>query len=60
MVTPERVAEKIVCGSDLEWFVAKVKEVSGMDFDRIAIHQAGPEQEEFLSFAKEELLPSLR
>ena len=59
-VREDDVAEKIVCGSDLERFVAKVKEVAGMGFDRIVIHQAGPEQEKFFRFAREELLPALR
>jgi len=60
LVTPEKVAEKIVCGPELERFVAKVREIEGMGFDRIVIHQAGPEQEKFLSFARDELLPALR
>jgi G6PDH family F420-dependent oxidoreductase len=60
LVTPEKVAEKIVCGPDLERFVAKVKEVAAMGFDRVVIHQAGPEQEKFLDFARDELLPAIR
>ena len=60
MVTPDKVAEIITCGPSLERFVAKVKEVQGLGFDRIVIHQAGPEQEKFFRFAKDELLPALR
>jgi coenzyme F420-dependent glucose-6-phosphate dehydrogenase len=60
MVTPDKVAETIVCGPDLDRFVARVKEVQGFGFDRIVIHQAGPEQEKFLRFAKDDLLPALR
>lgn len=60
MVTPDRVAEKIVCGPDLERFVAKVKEIEKLGFDRIVIHQAGPEQETFLRFARDKLLPAIR
>ena len=60
LVTPEKVAERIVCGPDLEQSVAKNREVEGLGFDRIVIHQAGPEQDAFLRFAKEELLPALR
>jgi G6PDH family F420-dependent oxidoreductase len=60
MVTPDKVAEKIVCGPDLERFVAKVREVQGLGFDRISIHQAGPDQDTFFRFAREELLPALR
>lgn len=60
MVTPDRVAEKIVCGPDLERFVAKVKEIEKLGFDRIVIHQVGPEQEKFLRFAQDELLSALR
>ncbi|MEN6342508.1 MAG: TIGR03557 family F420-dependent LLM class oxidoreductase [Methanospirillum sp.] len=60
MTTPEQVAEKVVCGSDLERFVAKVRSARELGFDRIAIHQVGPEQENFLGFAKDELLPAFR
>lgn len=60
LVTPEKVAERIVCGPDLEQSVAKNREVEGLGFDRIVIHQAGPEQEKFLKFAQDELLPALR
>ncbi|MEN6342303.1 MAG: TIGR03557 family F420-dependent LLM class oxidoreductase [Methanospirillum sp.] len=60
MVSSDKVAEKIICGPDLERFVAKIREVQGLGFDRIVIHQAGPEQETFLRFAKDELLPALR
>ena len=60
LVTPDTVAEKIVCGPDLERFVAKVRAVQALGFDRVVIHQAGPEQDAFLRFAKEELLPALR
>jgi len=60
MTTPEQVAEEVVCGSDLERFVAKVRSAQELGFDRIAIHQIGPEQEPFLRFAKDELLPALR
>jgi hypothetical protein len=31
-----------------------------MGFDRIVIHQTGPEQGKLLRFAQEELLPALR
>lgn len=60
MATPEKVAEKVVCGSDLERFVAKVREAEELGFDRISLHQVGTEQEAFLRFAKDELLPALR
>ena len=52
--------EKIVCGPDLERFVANVGEVADMGSDRIPIRQAGPEEEKFLCFARDELLPALR
>ncbi len=56
MVMPE----KIVCGPDVERFVAKVKEVQKFGFDQIPIHNLGPEKEESLSFARDQLLPVLR
>ena len=60
MATPGQVAKKVVCGPDLDRFVEKVRSAEELGFDRISLHQVGPEQDEFLRFARDELLPALR
>ncbi len=59
MVTPEKVAEKVVCSPDLKRFVAEVRSAEDLGYDRISLHQVGLEQEGFLAFARGRLLPAL-
>jgi coenzyme F420-dependent glucose-6-phosphate dehydrogenase len=59
LLAVEHVAEKVVCGPDTGAFVDKVGEFMDAGFDHVFLHQVGPRQEEFLAFAKDELLPSI-
>ena len=60
LITTEQVAEKVVCGPDARAIVEKVGLFTDAGFDQVFLHQVGPRQEEFLAFAKDELLPALR
>jgi coenzyme F420-dependent glucose-6-phosphate dehydrogenase len=60
LLTADRVAEKVVCGPDTGAIENKVVEFVNAGFDHVFLHQVGPRQEEFLAFAKDELLPQLR
>ena len=60
MVTESDVAEKVVCGPDPGAIADKVGEFVDAGFDHVFLHQVGPRQEEFLSFAKDELLGAIR
>jgi len=60
-VTPEQVADGIACGPELEAHVEAVRPYIDAGFDEIALVQIGAEdQEPFMSWAKDELLPALR
>jgi G6PDH family F420-dependent oxidoreductase len=60
-VRPEDVAESIPCGPDVGAIVDAVGEYEKAGFTDIALVQVGDElQEEFLTFAEQELLPALR
>lgn len=59
LITAEQVGEKVVCGPDPGAIVEKIGAFVEAGFDHVLLHQVGPRQEEFLAFAKDELLPSI-
>ena len=59
LITADQVGEKVVCGPDPDAILEKVGMFADAGFDHVFLHQVGPRQEEFLDFAKEELLPQL-
>jgi len=60
-VRPEDVAASIPCGPDVDGIVEAVGAFEKAGFTDVAVVQIGDEgQEDFLSFANEELLPALR
>ena len=59
LITTEQIGEKVVCGPDPNAIVEKIGAFVEAGFDHVFLHQVGPRQEEFLEFAKDELLPSI-
>jgi G6PDH family F420-dependent oxidoreductase len=59
LITTEQVGEKVVCGPDPGAIVEKIGMFTDAGFDHVFLHQVGPRQDEFLAFAKDELLPSI-
>jgi G6PDH family F420-dependent oxidoreductase len=60
-VAPDQVAEALSCGPDVDAHVEAVKAFVDAGFDEVAIVQIGGEhQEEFTTWAEQELLPALR
>jgi G6PDH family F420-dependent oxidoreductase len=60
-VTPDQVAESLGCGPDVEEHVEKIKPFIEAGFDEIALVQIGADQQEpFMRWAEQELLPALR
>ena len=59
LITAEQVGENVVCGPDPDAILEKLGMFIGAGFDHVFLHQVGPRQEEFLAFAKDELLPKL-
>jgi G6PDH family F420-dependent oxidoreductase len=60
-VTPEQVGEQLPCGPDVEEHVEKIRPFLDAGFTEVALVQIGAgEQDSFLSWAEEQLLPALR
>ena len=58
-VTKEMATESVPCGPDPAPVLAEVEKWTSAGFDRIAIHQIGPDQEGFFRFWERELRPKL-
>ena len=59
-VTPEQVGDQLACGPDVEEHVTKIQPFIDAGFTEIALVQIGAEQQPFLKWAENELLPALR
>ena len=59
MVTEDQIAEAIPCGPDPAKHLKSIREYADAGFDRICLHQVGPDQEGFIEFCKREILPAL-
>jgi G6PDH family F420-dependent oxidoreductase len=57
LVTEDVIAEAIVCGPDPEKHLAKIREYEQAGYDHVYVHQVGPDQEGFLRFYQQEILP---
>jgi len=60
MVTEEDVAEKVVCGPEVDRYVKKVREYAKAGYDHVWFHQIGPDQEGFFKFFEKEIKPRLK
>ena len=60
LVTPEMVADAVVCGHDADRFVQNVREFAEADYDEVFVQQIGPDQQGFFRFWEAEVLPKLR
>ena len=58
-VTPDDVAESVLCSGDAKEHEAKIQEFVDAGFDHVYVHQVGPEQEAFFRLYENELVPSL-
>ncbi len=59
MVSPDDVAEMVVCGPDPERYLEKVREYEEAGFDHVYLHQVGSDQEGFFRFFEGQLAPKL-
>jgi G6PDH family F420-dependent oxidoreductase len=57
LVTEDQVAEKVVCGPDPAKHLAMLRQYEEAGYSHIYVHQVGPDQEGFLRFYREEILP---
>jgi len=57
IVTPDMVAESIVCGPDPARYHEQIKSYVDAGFSHVYLHQVGDDQESFFRFAEREILP---
>ena len=57
MVTEDAIAEEVPCGPDPDRHLEAIQEYEKAGFDHLCIHQIGPDQEGFMRFYAEEILP---
>lgn len=55
----EQLGEAVICGPNVDPIIDKVREFEKAGFSHVYIHQVGPEQEAFIDFCAERLLPTL-
>lgn len=60
IVSEEMIAERIVCGPDLDRLSEAVKQYVDAGYEHIYLHQIGPDQEAFIETIGRDLLPRLR
>jgi G6PDH family F420-dependent oxidoreductase len=58
-ITEEMIAEAVPCGPDPEKHVAAIREFLDAGYDEVYVSQVGDDQEGFLAFMKDEVLPRL-
>lgn len=57
LVSEDDVAAKVPCGPDPERHVAAIQDYLDAGYERVYVHQIGPDQEGFLRFFRDEVLP---
>lgn len=57
LLRPEEVGQAVVCSSDPERHVAAIRSFAEAGFDHVAVHQVGRDQEAFLRFYADGVLP---
>jgi G6PDH family F420-dependent oxidoreductase len=60
LVTPEMLADAVVCGPDIERHVSALQEYADAGFDELYVNQIGPDQDAFFEVYSEHVLPRLR
>ena len=57
MVGEEDVADVVICGPDPARHLEGIQKFADAGFDHVYVHQVGPDQEGFLRFYEQEILP---
>jgi coenzyme F420-dependent glucose-6-phosphate dehydrogenase len=59
LVTEDQVADVVVCGVDVDRHLEAIAEFATAGFDTVYVHGVGPDQETFLRFYRDEVLPRI-
>lgn len=57
LVTPEKIAEQVTHGPNPDAYLSKIDEYVQAGFDHVYLHQIGPDQEGFIRFCEQHILP---
>ena len=57
MVSEDDVTQAIVCGPDPDRHIERIEEYAKAGYDHVYVHQVGPDQEGFMRFYRERVLP---
>ncbi len=60
VLTPDQVAEKVVCGPDPDEHRTAIAEFEHAGFSRVYVHQVGRDQEPFFDFYEREIMSELQ
>ena len=60
LVTEDKVAEMVVCGPDPRRHLELIQKYVDAGFDHVYVHQVGPDQEGFMRFYREKIMPEIR
>jgi hypothetical protein len=55
----DAVAAAVICGPDASRYVSKIKKAQQTGYTHVCLHQIGPDQEKFIDFYQQEILPAL-
>jgi G6PDH family F420-dependent oxidoreductase len=58
-VTEDQLAERIICGPDLDRHLSAIREYVDAGFDHVYVHQIGPDQEGFFRAYERQVMPEL-
>jgi len=59
LVSPDDVAETVICGPDPEKHLEAISEYEQAGYTHVYVHQVGRDQESFFRFYSEQILPAL-
>ena len=59
LVDEDQVAKRVVCGSDPEPHLERLRAFAEAGFDHVYVHQIGPDQEKFFRFYEKRVLPAV-
>jgi coenzyme F420-dependent glucose-6-phosphate dehydrogenase len=59
-ITEKQVAEAVICGPDPQKHVDAIRKAARAGYTHVCVHQVGPEQEAFLDFYEQKVLPRFR
>jgi G6PDH family F420-dependent oxidoreductase len=59
LVSEEQVAANVVCGTDVDRHLEAIASFATAGYDRVYVHQVGPDQDRFFRFYRDEIVPRL-